>query len=533
MHAQTEQADEVRRLHPSSLLFRLGASIRSLLLPLILLVFFSGKSESFAWIAWPVGASMAYVTLQYFTHRYRFCGDELVVSGGMFFRFERHIPYERVQNIDVTQSLFHRLFRVADVKVETASGATAEAHLQVLSLSAIEEMRQRVFAQSVQPNTTAPQAEHGGMHSETYDPLGSSVRGPQTLLRLRPRELLLFGLMSNRGMAVILGALGLAYEFDVLDQANIKRIGNWGSQAAPGLSTLLESQAFIAVAFGAGLGVLLLLMRLLSVGWAFGALYDFTLLVEGEDLRTECGLFTRYSATIPRRRIQAVTVQESWLNRIAGYVSVKVDTAGGSLLEESAATRRWVAPLVARDELPGLLEALQPGVTRASGPWSTVHARTAYRLSRKRCVLILAASSLSAWWWTPAVLWGVVPVCLFAVWDARRRAAAFGHCQVGGFFSARRGVWTRTTRMLPCSRVQVLVESESPFDRRWGTRTVGLDIAGTGETTRVPFLSVDTARQLAAELNPLMNDSQIPDVARDVAPGADLVDGPSEGVDLS
>ena len=94
------------------------------------------------------------------------------------FRSERHIPYGRIQNIDALQNVFHRLLRVAEVRVETASGGEPEATMTVLPEGALAEMRHFVFA---------------GRQGAVADTQAPEEPAADVLLRLRPREVLLYG----------------------------------------------------------------------------------------------------------------------------------------------------------------------------------------------------------------------------------------------------------------------------------------------------------------------------------------------------
>ena len=75
---------------------------------------------------------------------------------------------------------------------------------------------------------------------------------------------------------------------------------------------------------------LLLLVRLLSMIWSGVRLHDFRLTRVGDDLRTEYGLLTRVTATIPLRRVQSLTIREAPLQRLVKRMSVRVETAGGT-----------------------------------------------------------------------------------------------------------------------------------------------------------------------------------------------------------
>ena len=82
--------------------------------------------------------------VQYFTLAYRFDPHEIVIARGLIWKRERHIPYARVQNIELVQHAAHRLAGVAVVRLDTGTGAGAEGELSVLSLDAVAELREAV-----------------------------------------------------------------------------------------------------------------------------------------------------------------------------------------------------------------------------------------------------------------------------------------------------------------------------------------------------------------------------------------------------
>jgi putative membrane protein len=138
-------ASEFRRLHPISLIFRIGRSITSLMLPGLLFLFLSRGSRSELVLMVAFVPALAFDLLSHFVMQYQLGDEELVVREGILTRTVRHIPFARIQNIDVVQNPVHRLFRVAEVRVETASGAEPEAVLKVLSVDLVERMRTMVL----------------------------------------------------------------------------------------------------------------------------------------------------------------------------------------------------------------------------------------------------------------------------------------------------------------------------------------------------------------------------------------------------
>ena len=70
-----------------------------------------------------------------------------------------------------------------------------------------------------------------------------------------------------------------------------------------------------------------LIFRLLSAAWSAIKHFEFTLTGRGEELFQSYGLLTRVGRTIPRSRIQKLTISEAPLMRLLGRATVTVDTA--------------------------------------------------------------------------------------------------------------------------------------------------------------------------------------------------------------
>ncbi|HUH91396.1 MAG TPA: PH domain-containing protein, partial [Lysobacter sp.] len=102
-----------RHLHPMSWLFVLLAQLKQFVVPLIVLFVFGRGDRNELWPLIGVGGLAAVSVWQYFTYRYGVGADALVVRSGLFERSLRVIPFARIHNVDVQQSVLHRLFGVA------------------------------------------------------------------------------------------------------------------------------------------------------------------------------------------------------------------------------------------------------------------------------------------------------------------------------------------------------------------------------------------------------------------------------------
>lgn len=488
-----------RRLHPVSLVLNLGKLLWDLLIPAVV-VLFAARSTGGSWQAWLGLLLIPYAGVavgRYLTFRFRYEPDELVVRSGVLFRTVRHVPYARIQNLDARQNLIHRWLGVAEVRVETGAGLAPEAVLSVLALAELAEMRRRVFAQ---PEPAAPAG-------------GIDVPGVgKTLLHLPVRELMLAGLIENRGMVLILAFFGVVWESGIADRILENTVGveEWGEGvmrdvwgAVTGAGSLpLGRLALMAVAIVG----LLLGFRLISIAWAAIRLHDFRLTLEGEDLRTEYGLFTRVTATVPLRRIQTVTVREGLLHRPFRRVSVRVATAGGAGadpgVEAGAKEREWVAPILRAERLPELFRQVQPGLDLSAVAWQPPHPGAARRVFRQWLVVAGSLSlpaALVMQWRALAVfaavsLWGLVASRLYA---RHLRWATSGDTML-----FRSGWLSRHLTVAPFGKIQAVAVHESPFDRRTGMAGVEVDTAGAAAefALDIPYLPRDTARVLGDRL---------------------------------
>ncbi len=501
-----------QRLHPASMLFAFGQSLKILALPglLVLLTGRSSRGQGGAfgnlpgsleiWMMLLLIPSALVAIARYLSFRLRYEGSELVIRSGIFFRNERHVPYARIQNLDAVQNVFHRLLGVTEVRVETGSGRAPEATISVLPTAAFEEMRRRVF--EGQTESMLPAHAAAGSHVSA-----APSAEARTLLHLSLRELLLYGFLENRGFVLIGAVYGLIWELGVLDGV-WNRMFDEAASARGMLRDVLGTIAGgerlsvrqIAVAL-AGVAGLLMVVRLVSMGWAAVRLLGFRLTRAGEDLRSEFGLFTRRVATIPLRRIQTVTIREGPVHRMVRRVSVRVATAGGSNAGVGTSEREWLAPIIRPAELPDLVHQVVPELNLAALTWQHAHPRAFRRAVKPAVFGSLVISALAAaplGWWALVVLAVTFP---WAFFSTRQYVHHLGWAETDAVVAFRSGWLWRSVTVARVAKIQAVTLVETPFDRRTAMARIRVDTAGAGDhRVDIPYLSRETARHLHLRL---------------------------------
>jgi putative membrane protein len=499
----SESGDGWRRLHPLTLIFAVGSRLyasRALILPALLaLVVSRGRSPN-SWESWqpwlliPAIALLVLELIHYFTFAYRFGAHDIVVVRGIFWTRERHIPYARVQNIELVQHWAHRLAGVAVVRLDTGTGAGAEAELSVLSLDAVQELRDAV---------------REGRRADAPGAVEAAPAAPDVLAALGLRELALHGLLTSRGTVVLFAIAGALWQGE-LDRWGIRKYlptasGVWGEVTTATPRLALEAALVLALA--------LLAFRLLSAAWSVVKHFDFSLTARGAELFQSYGLITRVGRTIPRARIQKLTITDTPLMRWFGRATLTIDTAAfvpEHHRQHQQEGSHVLVPIVPWGRVAALVRAVHPtGATADLADldalaWQPVDPRAFRRLARVRTAFAIV---LGAGLWFVSPWWAIVVVLVVGGWLdmvgwVSARLTAFAWSGETLIFRSSNG-WTRHISLVRASRVQVVTLVRSPFDRRWGMAGVRVDTAGAaggGHHVHIPWLTDAVATALYSRL---------------------------------
>ncbi|RNF84576.1 PH domain-containing protein [Montanilutibacter psychrotolerans] len=468
-----------------SWLFVLLQQLRQFVIPLLALLVFGRGDRNELWPLIGVGALVLLSVWSYFTYRYGVTADSLVVRSGLLERSLRVIPFARIHNVAVQQSLLHRLFGVAEVRLESAGGTKPEAEMRVLKYADAIALEALVRHRGLQ---VAPsQAE-------------SANEPSPVLLAMSTAEVLRHGLVSNRGMVVLgAGAAALAQFSPKLMPQMLKRWGEalfgYGDSHGYGIPDYVLVGLSLAV-------LLVVVLRLFSMVLALLQYHGFRLVEHGRRLTVERGLLARWRTSASRRRIQAWTLRESQMHRLLRRRSLEIDTAAREEGNGQQRALRELAPIATPDACDALIEHLLPRAGWAALDWRALPASNWWRLFAPHLPWLLLATGLLCLrvgsWGLLALLW--LP---WAVLLSRQQARRMAWACNAELVAVRGGWWSRHWRFAEIDKLQALRLSRSPLDRRCGTATLSLDTAGSGAMApplQIRFLPEAQAQALYARL---------------------------------
>ena len=479
LEPQTEL--ETSYLHPSSLLFTLIAQIRQNIIPAVFAIFGAANGNGVIIVLAIVGflLTLGFAIARYLTLRYSIRDGELTVQSGLIFRRLRKVPTNRIQNIDLVQNVFHRFLKVAEVRVETASGTEPEAILRVLSLAQVEQLREKVRTSS---NLTSESAvsETPAHPTESTDVEGSATGQSATeVLKIPLSWLIKAGLASNRGM-VLVGFLAGLWLQSNSEEGAWRQLSELFSEFSDHHTLVFWLGSIAAVLTG------LMAVRLLGVGWFILRFFGYRLVRENDDFKISCGLFTKVSATVPVRKIQFVSIHRTLFMRWLGMASIRIETAGGAAKRREDATttvsKRWFIPVVPEPEVTAMMNQIRENFPweESDISWQMLRQGAATRKLRAGIVFSLALIAIGL-----AVLWpwgwilGLILMPLIVLFQLRScKCTMYARLPEGIVF--RSGVFTQKTSVTFFDKIQSVRFDQSPFDRRWQMASLAVDTAAAG-----------------------------------------------------
>jgi len=469
-------------LHPLFLLTGLGGSLRGIAGGYVAIGYLA-VSGRWGTAFFGMLALVAFMTIGIFLYwrrfEYRVGANEIRIDSGILNRTHRSIPFDRIQDVDITQGPVARVLGLAKVKFETgASGGKEEGVLQAISLKRAEDLRRLARARrSGADAAVVPESE---------------VSEAPPIYQMTPQRLLLAGTF-NFSLALLAGLFGLMQTAGDVIGFNPFSRSFWLSILSAGdpVRDYILAHRFATAA--AGLIVLVLLG--VATGIVRTALTDFGFRVDrtGVGLRRRRGLFTRTDVTLPVSRAQAAVIASGPVKDWLRWREFRVQSLAKD--EGSKQGSHLLAPLARDEEVNRLVEEFGWKPIPGAVTWTRVSAEYVFSLALALVPLILIA--IGNLFFNPFIgapfLAGLLGV-LGVRWLAWRRT---GYAVDDDRVLVRTGWWRRRITVLPARKIQSLDLRENFISRLLGIAWLEFGVAGGGMTGHsIPAIPRREARKL-------------------------------------
>jgi len=465
-------------LHPLFLLTGLGRSLRGM----------AGASAAIGYLAvsgklgsalFSVGVLLALmaagIVILWWRFEYRVGANEIRIDSGIFNRIHRSIPFDRIQDVDITQGPLARVLGLARVEFETgASGGKEEGALHAISLVRAEQLRDLVRARRA---GSAPADLEGASATPIY--------------RMGFKRLLLAGVF-NFSLAVFAGLFGLTQTvgdvagFDPFDPGFWTKLLSVGD---PVRDLILAHRLTAALA---GLVVLVTVGILTGIVRTVLTDFDFRVDRTGIGLRRRRGLLTKTDVPLPVSRAQAAVVLAGPITDWLRWRELRVQSLAK---DEKSRGSHVLAPLARDEEVDRILHEMGWNPVPGAHGWTRVSPEFVIVLAVALSPLLLIA--VGNFFFEPIV--GIPFLALVAGaigmrWLAWRRT---GYVVDGDRILIRTGWWKRRMILLPARKIQSVDLRENFITRAFGIAWLHFGVAGGGMTGHsIPAIPRREARKL-------------------------------------
>jgi putative membrane protein len=485
------------RLHPAWIALRAIESLRSMALPLII-VLVSRRSVAeivtYVVLLGVLAVSVASRAIAWYRLSYEVTPQGVWHRSGLLQRRERFLPFERVQSVNLSENVLHRVFGVVRMTIESAAGGQREGDIVLDAIGRREAESLRLRIARTQRAVSAPNAAASGTATAVAT---APVEAEGTLLRrVSPAELALAGAVSGSigPLAALAGGV-VQLADDLLPETIGERIAvSATSLTVQGIVALIVAIAAIA--------------WVLSIAGTLVRYWGFELRESGDRLLLSYGLLDRRRVTVPRNRIQALTITEGLLAQPLGRGGLRFLSAGDwSSTSESGV----LLPVIARREIERLLPRIHPrlAVEVASLPLERLPRRalSRYLLAPAWGVLLLTGVAVFVLgrWTGLTWQWGLLGLAVLPV------AVAIGLAQFrttgwwvgpGGELVVRSRPLERETMITLRGRLQFTQVASNPLQRRAALATFTSVVPGAGGRIAIQHLDAADADALARRLLP-------------------------------
>lgn len=283
--------------------------------PIILIFFFkSEKLNLFYIIPGIVVALLILGVFAYFSYlNFTFFIDEenneFVINEGIFNKTKTAIQLEKIQQVNINQSLIQKIIGVYALEVDTAGSAKKEGSIKAISHNLALSLKARLLdnekkteALNIQPDT-------------------ERIEEPKPFIKIGLLTLLKIGITSN-----YLRSIGLLFLFYSYVQENLRNFSETDYLDGSQFEDFFETQSILRGVLIVGV-VLIIIVLLVNIVRTVVKFFDFTISKQKGSLLLSYGLFNSKSTIIKPEKVQITTITRNFFQRKMDILEIKIQQA--------------------------------------------------------------------------------------------------------------------------------------------------------------------------------------------------------------
>ena len=292
--------------------------------PIILIFFFKSEKLNLLYVipgilsALAVLALFAYFSYLNFTFYIDKEHNEFIINEGIFNKTKTTIQLDKIQQVNVNQSLIQKIIGVYALEVDTAGSAKKEGSIRAISHHLALALKSKLLEN--EKNAVAKNEVIVGAEAIVFQESKPFIKiGLLTLLKI--------GITSN-----YIRSIGLLFLFYSYVQENLKNFSEANYLDGSQLDDFFATQSILKGVLIGGI-VLITIVLLVNIIRTVVKFFNFTISKQKGSLLLSYGLFNTKSTIIKPEKVQITTVTRNYFQRKMDILEIKIQQAKSGDLE--------------------------------------------------------------------------------------------------------------------------------------------------------------------------------------------------------
>ncbi|MFN2457732.1 MAG: PH domain-containing protein [Chitinophagaceae bacterium] len=396
---------------------------------------------------------------------FRFCiiNNELVINKGWLKKETITVPLQKIQTVNIEQSLLHSALGVVKVSIDTAGSTKTEASIDALHKPMAEALRNQLENRR-----------------ETDVPIDVQTKNTIPVLSLTGKDLIRLSISANHIEAFFILA---SFFIGILD--NLRRI----NLNLPGESLMPNRSILIFLFLAMSVLVFTVLVSTIRIFLKF---YDLQVHETPTGYYIRSGLTNVKERIVAFSKIQFISWKASWIRKKMNLWLLEYHISGA---DESKGKTKVQIPVTQKHQIPLLNQKYYSlPVIEHSATAVTIHRSYVIRrfLLRGLIPAVIVIAITWVWWQNKSLLFLLYPLLIgISSWLFQKKFKLYA---LQDILYNIKGFLGEEKIILQWYKIQSVTLKQSIFQRKKNLATVILHTAGGSVV--LPFISLQAAQQI-------------------------------------
>ncbi len=292
--------------------------------PILLVFFFKSDKMNMLFLIPGIVATLvvlgifSYLSYLNFTFYIDDENEEFIINEGIFNKTKTAIKLEKIQEVNINQSLIQKIIGVYALEVDTAGSAKKEASIKAVSHQLALALKARLL------DNEKKILQHEILNSEEEAVVAQEQK---PFIKISLLTLFKIGITSN-----YLRSIGLLFLFYSYVQENLRNFSETNYLDGSQLDDFFATQSIVKGVLIVGV-VLITIVLIVNIVRTVVKFFDFTISKQKGSLLLSYGLFNTKGTIIKPEKVQITTITRNFFQRKMDILEIKIQQASSGELE--------------------------------------------------------------------------------------------------------------------------------------------------------------------------------------------------------